>query len=60
MVPVGLVAPVSTAVSVTWPPTTVAGDAVVTSVGPAAVTVLASLGSRHAVIVTARLLASPE
>ncbi len=60
MVPVGLSAPASTAVALICPSTTVAGDAVVRSVGPAGVTVLAALGSRQAVIVTARWLASPE
>ena len=60
MVPVGLLAPVRTAVSLSWPPTVVGPDAEVTRVGAAAVTVLASLGSRHAVMLTPRLLSSPE
>ena len=52
MVPVGLLPPDRVAVSVTCPPTTTDGDAVVTMVGvtgPGAVTTTVSLGSPHAV-----------
>jgi len=59
IVPVGLKAPASVAVSVTVPPTGAPGEATVEMVGAAWTTVTDSLGSLH-VPVTGALFASPE
>jgi hypothetical protein len=62
MVPVGLLPPLRVAVSVTWPPSTTPGEAVVTRLGTAGpawgVTTTVSAGSLQAVV-TGLLSTSP-